>query len=1052
MKRLCKILPLLILLVPVYAFADIPDTFREYVTYGGFHCIHNALSRIALSFSDNSYEGLFVAFMVVAITFWLGWGAIGYFRNGSALGFIYMAFTILTGAIVYIALIRPTTSMVVYDELLNVHQEVADVPEGVVLLAGMQNSFTRTMTDIIWTSANPEVYDYRENANGDVYNIVRQVYNGEIDITTQNGNGRYVNASLRRYCEDCVAFEILRPQSDLNVNMFATSSDLTELLEAARSPSIFTVYFNSASPTGTTMSCADAYDRIVGDLNAITDISDENMNFWQTKCAEAGYHNSTAMIGEDQIERCMQRTTQFLSYITQGNVAPSEVTRNLLIARELWNAALNADIAALGNYEIGTALTGEAISTDRWLPLIKEVMTAIYLGLVPFLVILLPTPLIGRIGGLMIGFFCFLTAWEVCDALVHSYAMDHTINFFDEIRRNGLSFKSIAMMENHSHRSMLMFGKTRAATMILAGVISGVIAKFGGAALAHFANTMNFGHLGHEAATQIYNPNAQASALESYAKSPVPIETHRNQGYHEMVRLSNLAYAGNITGNEIIIDDSDGSFTAAATHKGRETTNRTLDGSARYSSVNKQSEIRDMNAQDARELMQESQVAGGLASAVTAESLGMEQHYDRTSTEMIRNDAALNTLGKDGDLRERQSQVGTIQGTQQHGTLDANRAVGTQGVYQAAYTDTARHSAHSIVANIAATDILQNGSVSPENRDLLNRLNENPDVKGHLQTATHMDVSPNADEAAALATYFGSHGNHFTPGMLEGSQVSFKMAYDPESGDIVPSNINVSTGAGFHNFGQYFERPITPTSPYALNNPSSGDTVTITSGRVYGQSGVYQQAEGFMADGTPVSLGSSDGHVLDRMSLGERFNGFGTPYVLSRLSQGIDSMIRGIDLTEVSQRAEVIPQIAKAVSSNFVSANQNYLDQVTSSLGGSLSAGISKGLGASGSTGVSFSKRDLSELSQNVITQRLMDVTENASTNEVAMEALQREISAMTANNYRYMKSAINEYSQNHIKDMASDTVDKMKNGLKDFDKDIKNMDEHLKDWDDMGM
>ena len=289
MKRLWKILPLLILLAPGYALADIPDTFREYVTYGGFHSIHNALSRIALSFSDNSYEGLFVAFMVVALTFWLGWGAIGYFRNGSALGFIYMAFTIVTGAIVYIALIRPTTSMVVYDELLNVHQEVADVPEGVVLLAGMQNSFTRTMTDIIWTSADPEVYDYRENANGDVYNIVRQVYNGEIDISTQNGNGRYINASLRRYCEDCVAFELLRPQSDLNVNMFATSSDLTELLEAARNPSVFTVYFNSASPTGTTMSCADAYDQIVGDLNAITDISDENMNFWQTKCAEAGY-------------------------------------------------------------------------------------------------------------------------------------------------------------------------------------------------------------------------------------------------------------------------------------------------------------------------------------------------------------------------------------------------------------------------------------------------------------------------------------------------------------------------------------------------------------------------------------------------------------------------------------------------------------------------------------------------------------------------------------------------------------------------------------------
>ena len=87
-----------------------------------------------------------------------------------------------------------------------------------------------------------------------------------------------------------------------------------------------------------------------------------------------------------------------------------------------------------------------------------------------------------------------------------------------------------------------------------------------------------------------------------------------------------------------------------------------------------------------------------------------------------------------------------------------------------------------------------------------------------------------------------------------------------------------------------------------------------------------------------------------------------------------------------------------------------------------------------------------------MITQRLMDVTANATTNEAAREALQNEISSMTANNYRYMKSAISEYSQNHIKDMADDTADKMRNGLKDFDKNKKNMQERLKDWDDVGM
>jgi hypothetical protein len=574
---------------------------------------------------------------------------------------------------------------------------------------------------------------------------------------------------------------------------------------------------------------------------------------------------------------------------------------------------------------------------------------------------------------------------------------------------------------------MLMFGKTRAATMILAGVISGVIAKFGGAALAHFANTMQFGHLGREAATQVNDPSQQSNTLESYAKAPIPVETHSNQGYHEMVRLTSLAYAGNVAGSEQLIADSGGSFPVAATHKGQEVTNRTLDGSARYTAVNKQAAIKDMQAQDARDLMQESHVAGDLASAERAESLGMEKHYDRTSTEMTKRDTALKTFAEGGNLNDRQAQMGTIQGTQQRGALDANRSIGSQGVYQTSYTDTARHSAHSILANVAAGDILQNGAVSSANRDLLNRMNENPDLRGHLQTATRMEVSPDAAEAGALASYFGAHGHNFSPGMLEGSQVSFKMAYDPESGDVIPSNINVSTGAGYHMIGQYFERPITPDSPYALTNPSSGDTVTITSGRVYGQSGVYQQAEGFMSDGTPVVLGSADGQSMDRMTLGERFSGFGSPYVLSRINQGIDTMIKGVDLTDASQRAEVIPQIARAVSSNFVSANQGYFDQIRSSYGGSLGGGISKFIGVSAEVGASFTKQDIGRFTQNLITQRLIDVTASATTNEAAREELQNEISSMTANNYRYMKSAINEYSQNHIKEGLKDAGESIK-------------------------
>jgi hypothetical protein len=138
-------------------------------------------------------------------------------------------------------------------------------------------------------------------------------------------------------------------------------------------------------------------------------------------------------------------------------------------------------------------------------------------------------------------------------------------------------------------------------------------------------------------------------------------------------------------------------------------------------------------------------------------------------------------------------------------------------------------------------------------------------------------------------------------------------------------------------------------------------------------------------------------------------------------------MIKGVDLTDASQRAEVIPQIARAVSSNFVSANQSYVDQFGTTLSGAIDTGGLKLFGINAGAGSSINKRDINQFTQNIITQRLMDSTASATTNEEAREALQNEISSMTANNYRYMKSAINEYTMSHVKESLKDAGESIK-------------------------
>jgi hypothetical protein len=248
------------------------------------------------------------------------------------------------------------------------------------------------------------------------------------------------------------------------------------------------------------------------------------------------------------------------------------------------------------------------------------------------------------------------------------------------------------------------------------------------------------------------------------------------------------------------------------------------------------------------------------------------------------------------------------------------------------------------------------------------------------------------------------------------------MAYDPATGGVVPSNIQVSSGAAVQNAGHSFSRPITPDNPYTVVNAGSGEEVTMMWGRVSGQVGGQQVAEGFLADGTPATLNSRTGQYLDQMTVSGRLGGFDNPGVIAKLSYGNTSILEGVDLTNIAQRNEVIPQIAKGVSDNFLVANQSFAD--------SFQTNASLGLGKKGvgSLGGSSYSQDLNRLSQNLVTQRLMDTAiANQNNPEMARTALANDIRTMTGDNYREIKKMIGDYDRNHVVDEATNAAEKIR-------------------------
>ena len=92
-----------------------------------------------------------------------------------------------------------------------------------------------------------------------------------------------VQASLQKYVEDCLFFELQRPGTTLTVDAFAKNTDFGALFAQAANPAIYTTYYDNTGDN--TMTCQVAWNNINGMLGAGA-VFDESL---KTQCAQAGF-------------------------------------------------------------------------------------------------------------------------------------------------------------------------------------------------------------------------------------------------------------------------------------------------------------------------------------------------------------------------------------------------------------------------------------------------------------------------------------------------------------------------------------------------------------------------------------------------------------------------------------------------------------------------------------------------------------------------------------------------------------------------------------------
>ncbi len=480
----------------------------EYYTYGGFNPITQAFTKIALIFSDSGYQGLLFVIMVLGliagVTAWLARAA-----TGARVIPMVWAVPVFFGAVLYLALFVPKGNITVYDSVLNRFQTIGEVPDAVVFTAGFLNKIERGIVDIIDTAAAPDA-SYQTTAGGIGFKTLESVKGS-------SPKDNYARTSMIRYVKDCVTFELLRPGTTLSLDdLRNTTTDFLGDLSKAVNPAVYTVYYDSVHPEGENVTCTDAW-------NSLQPIYANPANYDEAikkVCSKAYFDPSNTV----ELNTCKTLLSSTLNFTTGTAVTPEKIIQQRQIAEILYNFYFQDDYETSmlmeSNRKITSTGLGIGLTMNEWIPIIRAVMTSIAIGVIPFLVLFLFTPVVGKAVSVMFGFFVFLTTWGITDAVIHGAAMDYAAYAFEDMRQSNLGVYAMAAFPTISIKLLAMFGVIRSAGIMLASFFSMMLIRFGGHALAMLAgNLSRIVQSAGAQAGQLLTPEGTSAAMNQQIKA-----------------------------------------------------------------------------------------------------------------------------------------------------------------------------------------------------------------------------------------------------------------------------------------------------------------------------------------------------------------------------------------------------------------------------------------------------------------------------------------------------------------------------------------------------
>ncbi|MBI5327459.1 MAG: conjugal transfer protein TraG N-terminal domain-containing protein [Deltaproteobacteria bacterium] len=511
----------------------------DFYTYGGFDIIVTALNSIALMFSDNNFTGLYWAFaaFTLLIYFTATWTKALF--GGIAMGIIEWGKTFFLAIILWVGLIAPVGTLIVYDAQTNKMQSIGNLPIGVVVVAGITNMVQRGFVDIVETATAPLV-SYKDGSGGKGLDMFSKLYN--FVSNDMIWPDQYNKASLDRYINDCLFFYMAT--GNISANDFLKSSNLfSDVLSQGQSEGVYTVYYAGDTVTnraGVTMTCTASYTALQGMLTTAYFTSILQGQF----CPKTGYSRDDPQ----QVTQCVDTFTNHLDkmagYVNDG----AQSILQMYIAQYVNNYVKSGDTSAIANFvaarETGSGMMGVGFIANDFVPIFINVMTAIAILSTPLLFLFFATNALQALS-YYVGTFLWLLIWAVADAMLHYFAMNYAYNFYAAMRDNPMAYVSLFTFDTGASKLLALLGGIRVLGMMLAGSIAFGILKFGGESFSRMASSLEgkVDSAGSHAGKVALKPEEQGAYYDSFYSGIGRREAINNSNPHDIM---SEAWAGRI--------------------------------------------------------------------------------------------------------------------------------------------------------------------------------------------------------------------------------------------------------------------------------------------------------------------------------------------------------------------------------------------------------------------------------------------------------------------------------------------------------------------------